>query len=74
MQTTLPVLTLGDVARRLRVEPWQVRRLFERGLLPPAARMGRYRVIAVEDLAAVETALRRAGYLPTSDRSEGGGP
>jgi hypothetical protein len=41
-----------------------VRRLFERGLLPPAPRVGAYRVIAVGDLPLVEKVLREAGYLP----------
>jgi DNA-binding transcriptional MerR regulator len=57
-------LTIGAVAERLGVPPWQVRRLFERGFLPPAARVGAYRVIAPADLPKVERALREAGYLP----------
>jgi DNA-binding transcriptional MerR regulator len=57
--------TVGAVAERFGVPPWQVRRLFERGLLPPAARAGAYRVIAAADLPKVEQALRDAGYLPT---------
>jgi hypothetical protein len=60
------VLTLGAVATRYArygVQPWQVRRLFERGLLPPAPRVGAYRVVAVVDLPLVEEALREAGYL-----------
>jgi DNA-binding transcriptional MerR regulator len=57
-------LTIGDVARRFGCEPWQVRRLFERGLLPPAERLGAYRVVAASDLTAVEKALLTAGYLP----------
>jgi DNA-binding transcriptional MerR regulator len=58
-----PLLTVGDVAARLGVEPWQIRRLFERGILPPAPRVGPYRVIAVADLPKVEAAMREAGYL-----------
>jgi hypothetical protein len=58
------VHTIGAVARRYGVEPWQVRRLFERGLLPEAHRVGAYRVIAVDDLPQVEAALKAAGYLP----------
>jgi hypothetical protein len=56
-------LTVGAVARRLGVAAWQVRRVFERGFLPPANRVGPYRVIDPADLAEVEAALRRAGYL-----------
>jgi DNA-binding transcriptional MerR regulator len=58
-----PPLTLGAVARRCGCLTWQVRRLFERGLLPPAQRVGAYRVIAPSDLPLVEQALRSAGYL-----------
>ena len=58
-----PYLTVGRVAERYGVSTWQVRRLFERGLLPPAPRVGAYRVVAASDLPRVEEALRRAGYL-----------
>jgi DNA-binding transcriptional MerR regulator len=61
MQTPI---TIGSAAAQLGVEPWQVRRLYERGLLPPAARVGPYRVIDLGDLPRVKTALRDAGYLP----------
>jgi DNA-binding transcriptional MerR regulator len=60
---TTPWLTIGNIAARFGVPAWQVRRLFERGLLPPAARVGAYRVIAESDLPRVEEALRKAGYL-----------
>jgi hypothetical protein len=59
-----PYLTVGAAARRLGYLTWQVRRLFERGLLPQAPRVGAYRVIAVAELPRVEAALRAAGYLP----------
>jgi hypothetical protein len=62
-----PPITLGAVARRFSVPTWKVRRLFERNLLPPAARVGCYRVIAATDLPEVEAALRRAGYLPEGE-------
>jgi hypothetical protein len=52
------------LARRYGCPAWRVRRLFERGLLPPAPRVGAYRVIAVGDLPLVEQALRAADYLP----------
>jgi len=57
-------LTIGSVAQLFGCSPWQVRRLFERGALPPAPRIGAYRVIARDDLPKVERALRKAGYLP----------
>ena len=56
-------LALGTVARRYGCPTWKVRRLFERGLLPPAPRVGAYRVIAAGDLPLVERALHDAGYL-----------
>jgi DNA-binding transcriptional MerR regulator len=59
---TTPI-TIGAAAARLGVEPWQVRRLYERGALPPAARVGSYRVIDPADLPLVKSALRDAGYL-----------
>jgi DNA-binding transcriptional MerR regulator len=57
-------LTLGAVAKHFACHTWQIRRLFERNLLPPAARVGAYRVIAPADLPLVEKVLRAAGYLP----------
>lgn len=57
-----PFLTIGAVALRYGVRPWQIRRLFERGLLPPAPRVGAYRVIDARDLSLVEKALLEAGY------------
>ena len=67
MQLSDPhVLTIGALARRFGCQPWHIRRLFERNLLPPANRVGAYRVIAAEDLPRVEQALRAAGYLPKS--------
>ena len=57
------VYTVGTVAKRYGVRPWRVRRLFERGFLPPAPRVGAYRIIAAADLPKVEQALRDAGYL-----------
>ena len=64
----LPVLamTVGEVARYfaergLPVTPRHVRRCFERGLLPPAQRLGADRVVAQADLPLVEKALRQGG-------------
>jgi DNA-binding transcriptional MerR regulator len=63
-------LTLGAVARHFDCRTWQIRRLFERNLLPPAARVGPYRVIAAADLPLVEKALRAAGYLSNTANDE----
>lgn len=57
-------LTLGAVARHFGVPVWKVRRLFERGLLPPAERVAGLRVVAPTELPVVAAALCRAGYLP----------
>jgi DNA-binding transcriptional MerR regulator len=58
-------LTVGDVARFYGLEAWQVRKLWERRLLPPAKRIGMYRVFTEADLPQIENALRKIGYLPT---------
>jgi hypothetical protein len=62
--TSRPPHTLGPVARRFGCATWQLRRLYERGLLPPAPRVGPFRVVFEEDLPLVERALVKAGYLP----------
>ena len=56
-------LTIGAAADQLGVAAWKVRRLFERGILPPAQRVGCYRVIDASDLPKIEAALRQAGYI-----------
>jgi DNA-binding transcriptional MerR regulator len=61
--------TIGAVAAHFGCKPWQVRRLYERGLLPPAPRVGAYRVVSAEDLPKVEAALRQAGYLPSEGKA-----
>ena len=63
MSSDVPSLTLGVVAARYGVKLWQVRRLYERHLLPQAARCGRYRVVAESDLHSIRAALVAAGYL-----------
>jgi hypothetical protein len=55
--------TLGEFARSRGLPTWKVRRLFERGLLPPARRLGLYRVIGPDEVAAVDEALVKAGYI-----------
>jgi hypothetical protein len=66
MSSTLQkiALTTGDVARHFGCQVWQVRRLFERHLLPRGPKFGAYYLIPAEDLPRVEAALRAAGYLP----------
>lgn len=61
--------TIGAVAAHFGCKPWQVRRLYERSLLPPALRVGPCRVVPDEDLPKVEAALRQAGYLPSEGKA-----
>jgi hypothetical protein len=56
--------TTGALARRFGCREWQVRRLFERGILPEPPRVGCYRFVPSENVPAVEAALLRARYLP----------
>lgn len=55
--------SLGDLARRWRVQPWKIRRIFECGDLPEPPRVGRYRVFQQEDLPAILRALQQRGYV-----------
>ena len=57
------LLTIGEVARRLGCDSWHVRRVYERGLMPPAQRVGRHRAVPLGDLPAMKKALLAAGYL-----------
>jgi hypothetical protein len=68
------VMSTGELARHFGCAAWQVRRLYERGLLPPAQRIGRYRYVAVADLPAVGAALARAGYTPHHPTDNPPGP
>lgn len=42
---------------------WAVRRLYELGLMTPAALAGRYRLIDEKDIPRIEELLREKGYL-----------
>lgn len=55
--------TVGELAARFGVPQWMVRRLYETGQLPPAARIGAYRVVPESEVGAVGRALAKAGYL-----------
>jgi hypothetical protein len=57
------LITIPSVARYLGVAPWQVRRLFERRLLPEPPRAGLVRLIKRSDLPVIEDLLRKVGYL-----------
>jgi hypothetical protein len=60
---TCDYVTIGGIARQHGLPGWKVRRLWERGQLPPAQRIGAYRVVPISELPRVEAALRAAGYL-----------
>ena len=67
------IMTTTDAAQHFTdsgfpIKPWQVRRVYESGLLPePETRLGAYRLIHSSDLPRLEDALRQAGYLPSHD-------
>jgi hypothetical protein len=65
-QATAP-LTLGQVARHFGRPTWMVRRLFERGILPPPPRVGQNRIVHAEDLPVIAEAMRQVGYLPPAE-------
>lgn len=56
----LDLLSTGEIAEMYGVDPQVVRKVLDRiGL---GKRIGRYRVVAAEDVGQVELALRAAGY------------
>ena len=57
------VVTIGQVAKHFGCQLWQVRRLFERGILPEPERIGQQRVIKVKELPKLGAALKKAGYV-----------
>jgi hypothetical protein len=59
----MKLLTLGEVASHFGIQLWQVRRVFQRGLLPEPDRIGVIRVIPTSLLPTIGQTLRAAGYL-----------
>ncbi|HQR07137.1 MAG TPA: hypothetical protein PLN21_09960 [Gemmatales bacterium] len=60
----VPYLTLGALAKRYPgLQVWQIRRLFERGLVPEPPRVAGLRIIPIDDVPKIVTALKNAGYL-----------
>jgi hypothetical protein len=57
------VMDTRDAARVLGVEPWQVARLYQKGLVDEPPRVGNSRVLTPQDLPALRTAFQEAGYL-----------
>jgi DNA-binding transcriptional MerR regulator len=56
-------MTTATVAKKFGVKTWQVRRLYEKGLLAEPSRAGQYRLIDPADLPRIKRALKEAGYL-----------
>jgi DNA-binding transcriptional MerR regulator len=61
------VLTLGQVGEIFGLPTWKIRRLYERGLIPAASRVGLYRVVHESDLPEIERALKDARYIRLVD-------
>ena len=53
------MMTLGEAARRLGCDLWQLQALLRRGLGPTLSRFGPYRVVSEADLAPLADALAR---------------
>lgn len=57
------LLSIGDVADRVGLQCWRVRKLIERRLVPePPLRLGRNRVFRPEAVEQVRAAATAAGY------------
>lgn len=63
MRVTSRTMSVTTAARELGCAPWQLRRLFERGLAPDPERIGQYRIIRERDLPRLRRALESAGYV-----------
>lgn len=56
-------ISVGQAANRLGIRTLHVCRLYERGFMPPAQRVGMRRIIPLEDLPKLKEAAKAAGYL-----------
>ena len=63
---TIDFISTAEVANLLHVPSWRIRRLFEDGELTKPTRLAGRRVIPMEMLPAIISALRRRNWLPTS--------
>jgi hypothetical protein len=72
-QVDRELLTVGQAARALGIDAWQVARLYERGILEEPPRLGRYRTIHRDDLPALRRAAQAAGYLPPAEATAAAG-
>jgi hypothetical protein len=56
-------LSVTTASLCLGIEPWMLRNLYNRGLIPPAPRLGHSRIIKPDDLPVLRKAAISAGYL-----------
>ena len=56
--------TVGQIAEFLRVQSWQVQRLFKRGILPEPPRFGGRRMVPKETIPEIVAALQERGWFP----------
>jgi excisionase family DNA binding protein len=61
------VMGVGEAARRLGVDTWELRRLYEKGQLPDPPRIGRHRLIRGSELPRLRDLLREAGKIKDGD-------
>lgn len=62
------LLTTAEAAKRLKVEAWQVSRLYLHGDLPEPPRFMEKRVIFPDDLPTIRKALKKRGWLKRAKR------
>ncbi len=60
------VITTQDVAARCGCTELVVRQLVQRGIIPPAIRLGDFHVFFDDDLPTIKQSLLDAGYITTS--------
>ena len=63
MSTSLPFVSVGDLADTLGVQSWRIARLFELGVLPEPPRTGRRRMIPKAQVPDIVDALRERGWI-----------
>jgi len=57
------VLSLPEAAALLKVGPWTLRKMFRRGLIKEAPRVGLHRCVLRRDLPRLRRALEAGGFL-----------
>jgi hypothetical protein len=60
-------LTISEASLSIGIEPWQLRRLYNRQLVPEPARYGNNRVVKPDDLPGLRRAAKSVGYLKEND-------